>query len=102
MIIEIAEATGVGAAFFLGWITKHFIAKSRVVKELLAYDNVYKFEPLNNYHCPKCGLDWCNESKKFCECYEHCDGHFHMRCNGTRNSKKDVGCGAEWIMLSKK
>ncbi len=101
MIAEIAEAAGVGTAFLLGWMAKHIITNKKVVKEDITYNNVYPFEPLSNWHCPQCGLAWQNESCKFCECDEHFEGHFHMECLGTRGGKKDVGCGAKWLMLSK-
>ncbi len=102
MIIELAEAAaGVGSAFLLGWMSKHITNKRRVIKDDIIYNNVYPFEPLNNWHCPQCGLGWCNESTEFCECDEHFEGHFHMECKGTRGGKEGIGCRAKWIMLSK-
>lgn len=101
MIIEIAEATGIGAAFALGWMAKHFIVSKKIVKEEKVLTNVYPFEPFNSWHCPQCGLGWRCESVKWCDCEEYYEGHFHMECRGTRNKQPNVGCGFKWMMLSK-
>lgn len=92
----------------LGSIATYFgskIVRSKIRKKDSAIptkeEGVYEFESHEDWHCPKCDMAWMRKTgHTYCECEEYHTGHFHLACDGTRDSKS-AGCKYKWIMRTK-
>ncbi len=90
---------GFGAA---GALLFNKVCLKKTSKKSSEEEGIYKFQPITDWRCPKCNLNWESKSgHKYCECPEYYEGHFHKECSGTFRNVKDAGCKFKWIMKTK-